>query len=152
MKTIKATDGNYIIIDDNIYEFIKKDNKNIYHSARSYYYNRKRLVKFILEFNNININRYDLYFFKNGNKLDFRFENLINKKDNFIYYKKTSRVKTTSKYKGVSWDKEFKKWRVSLRHNGKVYNLGRFKDEKEAGKAYDKKFDELNLDGFKNFN
>lgn len=152
MKKIKATDGNYIILDDNVYEVIKNSKYNLCHTARSYYYRGKRLIKVVLEINNIKQEKYQGYFFKNHNKLDFRFENLINKKEKFIYYKKTKKIKTTSKYKGVSWDKEAQKWKASLTKNYKKYNLGRYEDEIDAAKAYDKKFDELELEGIKNFN
>ena len=37
----------------------------------------------------------------------------------------------------MSWDKESKRWRVSIRHNGKNNNRGRFDDEHEAAKAFD---------------
>lgn len=51
--------------------------------------------------------------------------------------------KHSSKYVGVSWAKEMKKWYASLKHSGKSYNLGYFSEETEAAKAYDKKAKEL---------
>ena len=41
-----------------------------------------------------------------------------------------------SKYVGVSWDKEQKKWRAEGFRDGKQQKLGRFKDEKDAAIAY----------------
>ena len=49
----------------------------------------------------------------------------------------------TSKYKGVYWEKQSKCYRASVRKDGKLYNLGRFKDQKEAAKAYDERAVEL---------
>ncbi len=49
----------------------------------------------------------------------------------------------SSKYKGVSWDKQRKLFLACIRCNGKYYNLGRFKSEITAAKAYDKKAKEL---------
>ena len=49
----------------------------------------------------------------------------------------------SSKYKGVSWDKQRKLFIACIRCNGKYYNLGRFKSEIKAAKAYDKKAVEL---------
>lgn len=50
---------------------------------------------------------------------------------------------TTSRYKGVSWDKESGKWKASIRFNNSLKNLGRYRTQKEAAKAYDKKAKEL---------
>lgn len=44
----------------------------------------------------------------------------------------------TSSYKGVSWDKGRKLWRASIRIDGNLKSLGRFTEEVEAAKAYDK--------------
>ena len=43
----------------------------------------------------------------------------------------------TSKYKGVYWHKPRNKWRARIVVNGKPKELGRFKQEEEAAKAYD---------------
>ncbi len=59
---------------------------------------------------------------------------------------------SSSKYKGVSWFKNIKKWVAQIRNNNKSYVLGYFNDEIEAAKAYDmaalffhKKFAKLNF-------
>ena len=44
----------------------------------------------------------------------------------------------TSKFKGVYWHKQDKRWRAQIRTNGKVINLGNHKIEKDAARAYDK--------------
>lgn len=44
---------------------------------------------------------------------------------------------TTSQFKGVHWDREKRKWRATIRVNGKQKRLGRFDSEIEAAKAYD---------------
>lgn len=49
----------------------------------------------------------------------------------------------SSQFKGVCWSKKSKKWQVALMFNGKLYRLGYFTNETEAGKAYDKKAIEL---------
>lgn len=46
---------------------------------------------------------------------------------------------TSSKYKGVCWNKKEKKWRARVQANGKTHNLGDYKQEIKAAKAYDKK-------------
>ena len=49
----------------------------------------------------------------------------------------------TSRHKGVYWDKQHKKYRAAIGHKSKRYNLGRFDNEDDAGRAYDKKAKEL---------
>ena len=80
---------------------------------------------------------------KNHNGLDNRKQNLrlCTRAEN-NRNRRTFR-KGTSKYKGVSWDKKRKLFLAAIRCNGKYYNLGRFKSEIEAAKAYDKKAREL---------
>jgi len=43
----------------------------------------------------------------------------------------------TSKYKGVSWNKNESKWKVSIAIDGKQRHLGTFADEVDAAKAYE---------------
>lgn len=43
----------------------------------------------------------------------------------------------TSKYTGVSWDKNNNKWLSQIVFNKKTYNLGRYKTELEAKEAYE---------------
>ena len=50
---------------------------------------------------------------------------------------------SSSKYKGVCWNKRKKKWIARIRLSGKIYSLGYFTDEITAAKAYDKKAGQL---------
>ena len=42
----------------------------------------------------------------------------------------------SSKYKGVTWAKDPQKWKATAQREGKVFNLGYFKDEVDAAQAY----------------
>lgn len=53
-------------------------------------------------------------------------------------------IKSTSKYVGVSWNKWNNKWQCYIRYKGKAIFLGHFINEKEAGKAYQNKLNEIN--------
>lgn len=44
---------------------------------------------------------------------------------------------TTSRHKGVHWDKGARKWRAAIRFNGRAKSLGRFHCEDDAARAYD---------------
>ena len=46
--------------------------------------------------------------------------------------------KTSSKYKGVQWDKKANKWKAVIMVNYKLIYLGVFTEEKEAACAYNK--------------
>ena len=56
-------------------------------------------------------------------------ENTLNRK---------SDANSSSKYIGISWDKVNKKWAVQMKIDGKCKNLGRFKNEEDAARQYDK--------------
>lgn len=72
----------------------------------------------------------------NGNTLDNRVKNLrlATKSQNAMNMK--SNKNSTSKYKGVSYDKNRNKWRANIFHNNKQIHLGRFNSELEAAIAY----------------
>jgi len=81
----------------------------------------------------------------NNNGLDNRKANLriVTHRQNCL----NSRPKiknTTSRYKGVCWEKESKKWRALITHKGRRISIGRFKNEIDAAFAYDKVAKELN--------
>jgi hypothetical protein len=43
-----------------------------------------------------------------------------------------------SRQKGVSWNKQLKKWHVRIHVNGQRYHLGLFTDLAKAARAYNK--------------
>lgn len=74
----------------------------------------------------------------NGNGLDNRRSNLriVNRAQNC--YNRTVNKGSTSKYKGVHWDKSRNKWRAKLQLNGKCIHIGYYDSEKEAAVEYNK--------------
>src|SRR5699024_11844646 len=61
-------------------------------------------------------------------------------------YSAKGRGGSTSRYKGVSWDKSRRRWRADIKVNGKQVHLGRFENEEDAAQRYNQAVDEL-LDG-----
>jgi hypothetical protein len=78
----------------------------------------------------------------NGNGLDNRRSNLrICTQQQNLY---NSRPKgKSSRFKGPCWDKSRQKWIVIIRYEGRNMQIGRFDDEVEAARAYDRKAYEL---------
>lgn len=124
------------LIDDEDYERVSQykwflNEEYVFSTNRK---DRKKLHRFI-------INNYDktvVVDHINHNKLDNRKCNLrvCSVKENTRNHKKYGFKTATSKYIGVHWDKEHKKWRACITSNYKVMALGRFDSELEAAKAY----------------
>lgn len=72
----------------------------------------------------------------NGDKLDNRIENLRDVTQNQNLYNKPSYRNSTSPFKGVSYRKDYKKWRAVIQKDGKTSRIGHYDCEKEAALAY----------------
>lgn len=139
VKQIPLQNGMYALVDDDDYEKVK----NLTWSITSEHEN-------ILLKVTTNINKKSIYLsqmlignkkkekviHKNGDNLDFRKNNLCLANQQQVTFTSKSRRNSTSKYKGVCWDKSSRKWYASIMHNGKQYHLGRFDDEKQAALTY----------------
>lgn len=87
----------------------------------------------------------------NGDPLDNRRSNLRTCTKSENQRNRGKSKKSTSGYKGVSFCRNTQKFRAQIRHNGKLFRLGRFLCPIEAALAYDKKAKELHGD-FANLN
>ncbi len=76
---------------------------------------------------------------RNGETLDSRRDNLrlATHSQNQCNKRKTE-SKTSSRYRGVYFDKRRVQWQAYIRYNGKRMYLGKFSDEIEAARAYDR--------------
>lgn len=135
MKYISLTKGRLAIVDDEDFERVNKYKwyfeRYATHKSKNECFRMHNLIMNAKEVDHIN-----------GNKLDNRRENLrvVTRSQNNWNQKKT---RGASIYKGVSWHKQTKKWRVRVNKFGKEYGLGLFENEKEAAVAYDEKAKEL---------
>jgi hypothetical protein len=75
---------------------------------------------------------------RNGDGLDNRRENLrpATQLENCRNKRKT-RSKTSSRFIGVCFDKQYNKWRAYIRYAGKRIWLGKYANEIDAAKAHD---------------
>lgn len=74
----------------------------------------------------------------NGNRLDNRRSNLRFCTRQQNRFNEKLRSNKTSKFKGVYWQKDIKRWRARIQKDGEVNYLGTFLNELDAAKAYDK--------------
>ena len=74
---------------------------------------------------------------KNGNGLDNTNENLRFATDSQNVHNQQKKEGTTSRYFGVSWNKNTKKWRSGIVCKGEQYNLGSYDNEKDAAYIFD---------------
>src|SRR5947209_3379641 len=71
----------------------------------------------------------------NCNKLDNRKENLriVNHQQN--HFNRPKMQNTSSRYKGVSWNKSKNKWSAKIMKDGRQNYLGRYDSEEDAARA-----------------
>jgi hypothetical protein len=76
---------------------------------------------------------------KNGDGLDNRRTNLrLATRSQNMYNKPKTKSKTSSRFIGVSFDKGRRKWETRIYYQKRKIWLGRFDDEIDAARAYDK--------------
>jgi hypothetical protein len=76
---------------------------------------------------------------RNHDGLDNRRHNLcaVPSSQRTVHARKT-RKPTSSRYKGVSWNRRRKQWRAQIQVNGRMLSLGYFTTEEAAALAYDR--------------
>jgi len=144
MKKVPLNKGFFSLVDDKDYEFVAQwtwhfDGKYAFRSKR--YGPRKEGKSYKIYLHRLITNcppnkQIDHI---NRNALDNRKCNLriCTKKENNHNRDKNSN--NTSGFKGVWWDKRYKKWSVQIQHK----HIGRFETATEGAIAYDKKAKEL---------
>jgi hypothetical protein len=74
----------------------------------------------------------------NGNKLDDRRSNMRIATRSQNCGNQRLRRGCSSRFKGVAWVKNYKRWWAYINKDGRRHNLGYYDDEVEAAKAYNK--------------
>jgi hypothetical protein len=144
MKEIKLTRGQVALVDDEDFEELSKYswhavwNKtgNKFYAQHNYRVKNKtktlRMHRLILGLTDPKIQCDH----KDGNGLNNQRENLRKATNRQNQMNQKKRLNCSSKYTGVSWSTEKRKWRSYIRIDDKYKYLGYFDDEIEAAKAY----------------
>lgn len=138
VKEILLQNGMVVFVDDEDYERLNAYKWRIYKEKSAITIETtidrktRKLGNVIFDIKNTN----QVVVHINGDRLDFQKTNLklISKSEMNLY--KKGNVKSTSKYKGVSWSKRDNKWRAQIQSKGKTIHLGAYLDEDEAAEAY----------------
>lgn len=135
MKTITLTQNKVAIVDDDDYEYL---------SQWKWYYNRSGYATRNESGHQILLHRLliesgdDYVDHINRNKLDNRKCNLRICSNSQNQANSTKRSNNTSGYKGVSFNKQSKKWTAQITVNKNRIHLGYFDSPEDAAIEYDK--------------
>jgi len=143
MKEIQLTQGKVALVDDEDFDKVlmhtwcASRNKNIFYAVTKVpHLKRKKTLKMHilimgkqpeLELDHVN-----------HNGLDNRRCNLRHVTGSQNSQNRRHRVGTSSIYKGVSWYKQYGKWKVAITKNKIEYHIGYYASEQEAALAYNK--------------
>lgn len=147
MKIILLTKCKIALVDDSDFDWLSKLSwratrtcpsgierwyaiHTIGHKGRTIYMHREIMIR-------RGFSPDSLFDHKDGDGLNNQFSNLrpCSAAQNMQNRRKEPGL--SSRCKGVYWHKRDKKWMARLQHNRKYLFLGYFKDEEQAGRAYD---------------
>lgn len=140
MKQIELTQGKVALVDDADYEELSKHNWFAHKSRNTFYAERKvsknthiKMHRQLLGLESGDGKKTD---HQNHNGLDNRHCNIRICTQQQNHRNLLPLKRKSSKYKGVSWFKLRKKWRVRITVNKKVKHLGYFNHEQLAALVY----------------
>ena len=149
MKQIELTQGKVALVDDKDFKWLNQWNWCASKMGTGWYAQRGirtknkhdtslRMHRVIL-----NAQKGQMVDHKDCNGLNNQRHNLRLCTPSQNAFNRRNHCQSSSKYKGVSWNKKCKKWRAYIKLNHKIMHLGSHIIEEEAALAYDKKAKEL---------
>lgn len=138
MTTLELTQDRFAIVDEDLYQELSKH--KWYYDAHNKCASRRDIkTKKIVKLHRVITNPTKGFEVDhiNGNGLDNRRENLriVTHHQNCMNTKRQRN--NTSGFKGITWDKQMKKWRARISVNRKPVLLGLFKNKFEAALVYE---------------
>ncbi len=140
-KLIPLTQDKFAIVDAEDYGWLCKYKWHTLKNRRNYYARNQRPNGAVLMHRVItNAPRHLVVDHINHNGLDNRKRNLrlCTVAQNSQNRRPRAGTNKTSRYKGVSFDKNRNRFKAYIQHKKIIYNLGRFEKEIDAARAYDK--------------
>lgn len=151
MKQIQLTKGYVALVDDEDYEYLSQFKWKVRIGRRTMY--AVRHIEISMHRAVIQVDDDKVVDHINRNGLDNRKKNLRACTQLQNKYNSTGKIGGTSKYKGVTWNKQHKKWKARVHTNRKEIFLGYHANEEDAARAYDLKAREIFGEfAFLNFN
>lgn len=145
MKEIQLTKGKVALVDDDDYEELIKYKWHINKGNTTFYATRHiekiHKNKILMHRMIMNVPKEMFIDHIDGNGLNNQRSNLriVTKRQN----SQNKHMEKSSKYVGVSFDKDTNKWKASIQINKKIKNIGRFNNEEDAHNAYLKALEEI---------
>lgn len=139
MKTIPLTQGQFALIDDPDFEALSKFKWFACKRKHGFYAARYEGRKFIMMHQEIlQVPKGIEVDHKNGDELDNQRDNLraATKQQNARAFRTLNKNKS-SKYRGVSWEQQTRKWKAQITISGKTTSIGRYDVQMKAALAYD---------------
>ncbi|MED2034187.1 AP2/ERF family transcription factor [Bacillus thuringiensis] len=143
-KEIPLQNDMLAIVDDEDYERVSQYNwtcsvtYGVQIKVRRFFNKEQKLHETLQSFILNHNCKETLITFIDGNQLNFQKENLKITNKKYVSQKRKGDRNTSSRYKGVSFDKSRGKWKAEITTNGKTRYLGRYDNEEGAALAYNK--------------
>lgn len=138
MKTIKLTQGQSTIVDDSDYDMLMDFKWSADNDGYHFYAKTKRNYTILCMHRLVaNASKGQIVDHVNGDTLDNRKCNLRIVSHQSNMRNMVRRKKSSSGYKGVSWQKSTGKWQAGIRINKIQKYLGCFTSKIQAASAYD---------------
>lgn len=140
---IQLQNGHEAIVDLNDLELVKQFHWYAHKSGNTHYVRTKKNGRHTLHRLLMQPLKNEVVDHINGNGLDNRRANPRNVSSQQNSFNTRKQSGTSSRFKGLYFEKNKGKWKAQIGHNYKRFHLGYFDNEFEAALAYDKRALEL---------